>query len=240
MFSSQKVGLSKVDDLVTGIERVHVDAEVSKERINIALETLHTLVAPDFVGDAVTVYSDMLRAIERSDAQLRELRSSVTAMKVSAGPVFAQWTEDLDQFNGEAMRRRSQSRLEETRQRYKDIVNSVEPALEGYTRFNAAMRDHALFLGHDFNPTAISEIEGDIRTLTNLSSDINEDLDNCLEAARVYVELAALPLHLQNDSSPSLRETPSPRQTEPKPTPRLQPRNLEEQRRQRQTGSKKL
>ncbi len=238
MFSSQKVGLSKVDDLVTGIERVHVDAELSKERIAIALETLHTLVAPDFVGDAVIVYSDMLRAIERSDAQMRELRSSVTSMKVSAGPVFAQWTEDLDQFNGEAMRRRSQARLDETRQRYKDIVDSVDPALAGFERFNSSMRDHALFLGHDFNPTAISEIEGDIRTLTNLVSEVNDDFDDCLEAARVYVELAALPLHLQTDPGPTLRETPRPRKTEPQPTPRLQPRNLEEQRRQRETGKK--
>lgn len=232
IFSSNSVGLSKVDDLVTWIERVHVDSELSKERAHITVRTLHTLIAPNFAGDLVTAYSDFVRAIELSEAQARQLHASLAAMKEAAKPVFDQWQEDLAQFSGEAMRQRSTDRLAATKQRYEAITNSGDPAIAAYDQFNSGMRDHALFLGHDFNAAAIAEIDADIRAVTKLGGELEEQLDACLDAARIYVESGALPLHVNRTANDRPRERL-----------RRQPpdsgKNLEAQRRQRMRGTRK-
>ena len=233
LFSSNSVGLSKVEDLVTWIERVHVDSELSKERVRIAVRTLHTLVAPNFSGDLVTAYSDFVRAIELSEAQAKELHTSQAAMQEAAEPVFEQWEQDLGKFSGEGMRQRSGVRLAATRQRYETIVDATEPAIAAHDRFNLSMRDHALFLGHDFNAAAIAEIDADIRAVTKLGGELESQFDLCLEAARNYVESAALPLDVDKVADEKPRDTL-------RSLPLNDGKNLEAQRRQRAGRSNKL
>lgn len=232
LFSSKSVGLSKVDNLVTWIERVHVDSELAKERVHIALRALHILVAPDFSGDLVTAYSDFVTAIELSEAQAQELHTSFAAMQEASVPVFEQWEEDLTKFKSETMRKRSGDRLVATKQRYQMIATATGPAVTTFDHFNQSIRDHALFLGHDFNAAAIAEIDEDIRELTQMSGKLREQLDTCQKAARLYVESAALPLHVG-------RTLATPQRRSLNRMPINDGKNLEEQRRKRLRGTSK-
>lgn len=196
-FFSSKNSLTRVDELLGQIEKVHVETELSQEAVTAAATALQALVAADFSGDPVTAYNVFLNAIESSEQQANRLRTSAADMKDLAEDVFYRWAKELSSFTSAEMRQRSQLRLERTRDRYKEILAAVEPAQWSYDSFNRTLRDHALFLSHDFNTTSVGEIGDGVVVITGQSEELERRFDACLSAARNYVDATALPGHAE-------------------------------------------
>jgi hypothetical protein len=188
----QKSSLNQVDQLLSSIESVQVESTVAKERSRAALELLETLSKPDFAGDPAKTYSEFQAAIQASEGQAAKLSQSVEPMKESAEEVFAQWTKDLEAIGNTRLRAASHVRMEETRARYESVLTATATAQVTFDAFNADLRDHALFLGHDFNSAAVAAIASEVVALAERSKDLDQRLDACDGAARRYVEAAAL------------------------------------------------
>lgn len=184
--------LEEVDSLLGRIEHVYIECERSEARVAEATSRLHKLVGTDFDSDAAATFVAFQEAIASSEQQAELLRASVEPLEKSASAFFRRWEGELNDFQSAQMRQRSEKRLTETRDRYKDIVNAVSPALPMYESFNAALSDHALYLQNDFNADAVSEIEGEVRAVTEVAKTLNQRFSDCREASRVYVERAAL------------------------------------------------
>lgn len=190
--TKQSAGLRKVDDLLGQVERVHAEALLARDRARGAREALQTLVSADFQGDPVEAYARFVEAIDLSKRQSKALRDSVTPMRSSAEAVFARWAKDLDAFQNAELRRRSQTRLADTRRRYDAIVAAVEPYAWSCEAFDNSLADHALFLGHDFNAAAIAEIGDAIGSLDQQLAEIERGFEACDASARDYVRSSAL------------------------------------------------
>jgi len=183
----------EVDKLVARIERVHVESELSKQRVKTAVDLLQVIVSPEFAGDPILAYADFVAAVERSEQQAEVFRDQISPMKSSANKVYDQWQEDLGVFTNPGMRARSQERLAETRARFDAIVASVEPTADAFDTFNDTLRDHVLFLEHDFNPAAVTAIGGEVRSLSEHSTALGSSLDVCMATTQAYVRSTALP-----------------------------------------------
>ena len=103
----------------------------------------------------------------------------------------------MQAFTSLELRLRSQTRLMATRERYNAILVAVDPAQPSFDGFNKNLRDHALFLGHDFNAGSVSQIVEDVRMLTVRVAELDITLDACQEAARGYLEASALPMRIE-------------------------------------------
>jgi hypothetical protein len=189
--------LRAVDSLIGRIERVYVESEVSKQRVNAAVAALQVLSAPDFSGDPVAAYEAFLVSIESSDKQEEVLSNTVASMEKDAKSVFASWEKDLDSFKSPELRRRSAARLEDTRANYADILAVVRPVQTAYEELNAALHDHSLFLGHDFNRAAVQDLKPDTANLVAQAEELETALDHCMTRTSGYVESKALPGQLE-------------------------------------------
>jgi len=190
---NRRAGINGLEGLHSWIERVHVDTELSKESAGAALDALLEMVSPDFSGDPINAYSDYVAAIDACDEQAARLGSDIERMKRSADVIFEAWAVDLESFASTDMRVRSHERMDKTKERYRDLVLKVEPAHGDLVAFNNTLRDHAIFLGHDFNVGAISSIEPELRKLGLMASDLAKQLQASLDSAEAYLELSALP-----------------------------------------------
>ena len=190
--SSDDEGFVQVDDLLSRVERVHVDCELGGQNVTEATGTLLNLVGPEFRGDPALAYEEFIAAIELSEKQASDLRKHFNPMKTSAERMFAQWEKDLEAFTSEVMRKHSADRMQGMRERYQAVETAVGPTLEQYDAFNQTLRDHALYLGNDFNSESVALIEKELRTLVEQSKQLTASFDKCTEACQDYVRKAAL------------------------------------------------
>ena len=241
--------VQRVDDLLARIERVQVDAVVSKETGQAPLDQLDALCAPGFAGDAKEAYAHLLETIDNSEKQSRKLKESLEPMRQTAESIFRKWTQDLQAFGNARMRQRSQTRLDETQSRYQAVYSNAQSALIAYDAYNADLRDLALFLGHDLNASAVAEIATDVQTLKEEMQQVGVRMDAVATAARAYVEAAALygqseadrpaaeaptTKPAENPSAPSKKrpstlKKKSAQTTEPAPAPEPEPAPAPEQ-----------
>ncbi len=194
MFSKPASGPEQIENLVGWIERVHVDSELAKERALTAVDALQSIMRAKYEGDALAAYDELVATVGQSERQSTELTNSVEPMIAASEPVFDQWETDLDAFNSEGMRERSEARMNATRARYETIIASVQPAREQLTALNQGLRDHVVFLANDFNPDAVAAIRDEASRLVTLSLDLEKNLNLCLAASRAYIDNASLPM----------------------------------------------
>lgn len=190
--TKQAQSVQDVDELLTRIERVQVEATLAKDKAREALVELTTLVAPGFSGDATKQFATLEESIEASQTQAQTFRNSITPMTRSADDVFSRWTKDLESFGNTRMRQRSQTRLDETRARYQTVLTSSQAVLVSVEAFNADLEDQALFLASDLNASAVQAIHPEVRSLHERAKELDGRVETCSDAARAYVESAAL------------------------------------------------
>jgi len=199
-------GPSDVSELSSAIERVYVDAELSKQRAQTAVEAVEAIVASNFQGEATQAYAEFVELVERSEEQSETLDESIDDMKDAAEQVFDQWADNIKMIVNVEMRQQSRRRMLDTRDRYDAIVRAVEPAQASYVEVNQSLNDHMLFLGHDFNPAAVEQVRGAVRDLARQTAEFDREIDTCLVATRAYVDASSLPVgaYSQNEQPRAL------------------------------------
>ncbi len=190
--TKQAQSVQEVDDLLTRVERVQVEATVSRDKAREALQNLTVLVAPNFAGDATKAFATLQQSIESSEKETLEFRRAITPMAQSAESVFGRWTADLESFGNTRMRQRSQTRLDETRARYQTVLTTAQAVLVTLESFNADLNDQALFLASDLNASAVQAIHPEVRELHERAKELDGRVETCSAASRNYVESAAL------------------------------------------------
>ena len=216
--TKQNTGLGQVNDLLGRIERVHVETQLSQEAMRAALTKLHVIIKPGFRGDPLVGYSEFLAAFKHSEEREQQLLASSSQMKDAAEPFFTRWLRDLKGYSSPDMRLRSRARLTQTRERFEAIVAVLEPTLFEYHQVNTMLRDHALFLGHDFNPSAVADIRDQVQAVTAMATQLDQRFEDCFAAARDYADATALPKAGTQDEDEDEDEGSSPAGGKPTPT----------------------
>jgi len=184
----------QVDAMVSWIERVHVEAERSQLSIAESFERLNVIAAGRFDKEpAAQAYARFVQATDEATQQAKRFRECVGPMVQAAEPVFVQWQKDLQTITNEKLRQRGEMRFAVAKQRYDAITKVAVPAqqtLDGYVK---ELRDHAAFLAHDLNPSAIQDIQDGVKTLAKTALGLDRDLKSCMAAARAYVDESSLP-----------------------------------------------
>jgi hypothetical protein len=198
-FTRDDTSLTMVDELLERIERVHVDAEVAKGEVHELLDAFYALNDDEAAADPLAAHGRCRFTSERSKSKAEALRESVTEMQRAAGPFFERWRDQLAEFVSAELRERSRERMDETRARYDAIVDAVLPALDGYEELNQRALDLTVYLAQDFNPDALSSIDGDVRGMTDRGALLVTRFDDTLVACERYLRSAALPGRLPEE-----------------------------------------
>ncbi|HTF86941.1 MAG TPA: DUF2959 family protein [Planctomycetota bacterium] len=199
-------GLTRVDVLLTHVERIQIESLVAREKAAAAFDAFGQIVAPDFSGDPMLAYNDLVMKVKASKEQAEKLQYSVDPMNDTADSVFRSWTTDLEKFGNTNLRQASQARLAETRSRYSAVHDAAIAALVSINAFNSDLNDQALFLEHDFNSASVSVIATEVPALTSQARDLSKRLNACVASSKAYIGASAL--RGQIDQGPEARPTP--------------------------------
>ena len=86
-------------------------------------------------------------------------------MEREAHTFFEEWTASLAGINNEDLKKRSQTRLNNTRVSFGEILSADRRAGADFDIFMAALRDQIVYLGYDLNPSAVASLAEDAKKL---------------------------------------------------------------------------
>lgn len=223
-------GLARVDDLLTKVEQVQIESLAAREKASLAFDAYGVIVAPDFRGDPMVAFNELVTRIHDSQAQAQKLQDVLAPMQELADGVFRAWTADLEKFGNSNLRQSSQSRLAETRARYSAVHDAATAALVSMNAFNSDLNDQALFLEHDFNAAAVTVIASEVPALSNQARDLGRRLNECVAASKRYVTSSSLRGQLDAPAEAPVQEVAAAPQAAPArklPNPMLEDEAVE-------------
>ena len=184
---------AQVESLVGRVERLHVEIELARQRVDTAVTALANLLAHSVGQDPVAAFARFEESIHASTEQLGIVQQSSASVSRAGAPVFEQWTTDLAEIQSAGLRAASQQRLTATRLRFESICATTKAAIARYAGANRTLRDYALFLGNDYNPDSIAALRVQVRPFLGEVNQLGAELDHCLSATREYVQATGLP-----------------------------------------------
>jgi hypothetical protein len=187
----EKFGYEKRDILVDRVEDAREAQQDAKKQFESALAQF--IAVTNFSGgDLEQQYNKLKGEYEESESRATAVRKRIADVERVAQDLFSEWEKEIKQYSNPELRRSSQSQLNTTRARYRELIGAMKRAEKKLDPVLAAFHDRVLFLKHNLNARAIAslkseraKIEADIATLV---ADMNRSI---AEADRFIKEMSA-------------------------------------------------
>ncbi|MBE0537313.1 MAG: DUF2959 domain-containing protein [Phycisphaerae bacterium] len=161
-------GKHKRDLLVSRVADARDAQTEAKEQFASALERFNAVVNHD--GGKLQDKYDKLKAdLDRSESKAAAVRKRIAEVEEVAGDLFAEWKAELKKYTNESLRRASEVKLNQTRDRYESLIIAMKAAETRIEPVLVVFRDQVLFLKHNLNAQAVASLKGE---LGNMETDI--------------------------------------------------------------------
>jgi sugar-specific transcriptional regulator TrmB len=179
-------GYHKRDLLVSRVQDARDAQQDAKDQFASALEKFSAVV--DFRGGALEEkYKELKRELDRSESKAGAVGKRIAEVENVAQDLFAEWESELEQYSSDNLRRSSQQKLEQTRQRYSQLIGVMKRAEDKVDPVLSAFRDNVLFLKHNLNAQAIASLQSE---LVSVEADINsliKEMEASIAEADVFI-----------------------------------------------------
>jgi DNA anti-recombination protein RmuC len=105
-----------------------------------------------------------------------------------ANDLFAEWNQELSEYQNADLRRQSQQKLNESKQRYSQMIAAMRRSEQKMQPVLNAFHDQVLFLKHNLNAQAISSLS---TTTAQIQADIQsliKDMDASISEANAFID----------------------------------------------------
>jgi uncharacterized protein YhaN len=173
-------GVKQTERLIKRAEDTVKQIGETKAELQKTLETYNTLVRGGS-GDAKKLYNDLRKAADRCEKKREDVRKRSADMEQEAHTFFEEWTASLAGINNEDLKERSQTRLNDTRVSFGEILAAGRRAGADFDIFMAALRDQIVYLGYDLNPSAVASLAEDAKKLNAQADAMFKSIDAVTE-----------------------------------------------------------
>src|SRR5690606_28477131 len=129
----------------------------AREQFASALDRFRATVEVDG-GELEAVYTRLDGEYQTSVRRAEEVSTRIAAVEDVAGDLFAEWEDELAAYSDPALTRRSRVILDQTHERYAQMITAMRRAEQSMTPVLAVFQDQVLFLKHNLNALAIASI----------------------------------------------------------------------------------
>ena len=160
----EKVGVHKRDILVDRVEKARDAQGEAQQQFKSALEQFDAVVKLRET-DLKKAYDKLNHEYEESKAAAENVSTRIDKIEDVSAALFAEWQDELDQYQNRDLRRNSETRLSETKVRYKQMLASMHQAEKSMAPVLRIFHDNVLFLKHNLNAQAIGSLQGEFGNL---------------------------------------------------------------------------
>jgi hypothetical protein len=157
-------GKHKRDILVDRVSNAREAQNEAKDQFASALEQFSAMA--DYRGTMLDEKYRTLKAeYERCESKSKAVSDNIEQIRQAAAALFREWQNELEQYTSQSLRQASEAKLKQTRQRYEQLINSMERAIGKTAPVLASFSDQVLFLKHNLNSQAVASLKYKFSTI---------------------------------------------------------------------------
>lgn len=183
----ESLGYAKREQLVDKVEDARDSQQEAKKQFESALAEFIAVTGVE-TGELEAQYKKLKGAYDRSESRAETVSSRIRDVERVADALFAEWNNELKQYNSDQLRRASQQQLNDTKSRYEQLLGAMKQAESKMQPVLAAFKDQTLFLKHNLNARAIAALQG---TVTQIQSDVTsliKEMESSIAEANSFID----------------------------------------------------
>jgi hypothetical protein len=181
------MGWEKRDILVDRVEDARDAQESAKEEIKTTMQRFQELTGFQG-GELESRYKQLNSAYESANGRAEAVRERIASVESVANDLFAEWEAELDQYSNEELRRSSREKLDQTRDRYKELNAAMRKAEQRMGPVLTVFRDQVLFLKHNLNAQAIASLQATTTQIEGEVATLIADMEASIAEANQFIE----------------------------------------------------
>ena len=122
-----KMGYAKRDILSNRVKSARDAQAEAKKDIQSALDQFGQVVAYQG-GDLEATYKKLKSELQNSEDSAETVRNRIEAVENVADSLFAEWKAELGQYSNADLRRKSEAKLSQTKNRYNEMLGAMKRA----------------------------------------------------------------------------------------------------------------
>lgn len=186
---NEALGQEKRDQLVESVEEARDAQEEAKEEFASALDEFLAITTGDEETESLeAMFRRIETAYERSENRAARVHNRIDRVEEVADALFDEWQDELSEYESDELRRKSEAQLEETRERYQELLGAMQEAEAKMDPVLAAFKDQTLFLKHNLNAQAIASLETDLDEIRGEVSELIDEMNASIEEANAFIE----------------------------------------------------
>jgi hypothetical protein len=183
----EKMGIAKREILADRVEKTREAQTEAKQQFADALQRFLAVTKTDG-GDLQKKYDELNREFQRSETRAKTVRERIASVEDVAEALFREWKVELIQYSSESLRADSQRQLDSTRQRYDALLALMRRAAERMDPVIATFRDQVLYLKHNLNARALTQLDATNRTLEADIARLITDMETSIREAETFIK----------------------------------------------------
>jgi len=195
-------GQKNVDNLTKAINNLGDSVKKGKTELE-AMLTAYQQVINNEDGDLLTPFKTFHSGLDKVEKARANIQKVGTEAEIAADAFFAHWQQDLQKFQSDDMKKRSQDRLDQTKARFKEIDKTSDEARAAYEPLIATLKDHDLYLSNDLNHEAVKSLSKDAKDIKMNGDTLFKLIDDVLARIDKYNEVVAMKTQQQQKPPPA-------------------------------------
>ncbi len=181
-------GPEEAAKLVSRVEESRRALQAAEAQIRSTLDAANSLGQTEG-GSLQSDFQRLNSEIELSNEKRDDFGKRVASMDTTSASYFTTWAADLDKFQTEEFRTRSEARLEKTRGRYNQLMTTMQQAEEKFNPFMAKLHDMSRYLNFMLNPTGVASIKTSVGEMSSDATDLYTAVETAVQEADGFVVL---------------------------------------------------
>ncbi len=166
---------------------VRNDQKKAQEEFKDAMTQLKELYAFDG-GHLEGMYNKLKKSYEDSENQATNVSNRIENMHRIAGAMFAEWQQETREYQNPTFAANSKRQLNETKQRYNKLVESVKNSEKAMVPVLRQLKDHVLYLKHNLNAQAIGSLKVEASNIQSQIQEVIQHMNASINEANAFIQ----------------------------------------------------
>jgi chromosome segregation ATPase len=182
----EKLGWAKRDILVDRVKDAKEEQEGAKKQFQSALEQFQALTGFQG-GELEAKYKKLNKEYEGCESRAKAVSKEIASVDSVAKDLFSEWNKELAEYDNAELRRSSEQKLRDTRQRYDQMYAAMKNAEGKMEPVLKAFRTQVLYLKHNLNAQAIASLQTQVGGIQSDVDRLVRDMETAIQEASTFI-----------------------------------------------------